>query len=520
MRLASLAFLLLCVSAVLAHMPTRTMWSLFETLPIEAYGSGSMKLANISNIPSWITGDLFHNGFGKFEGQDASQHNVTYHWNYLFDVTSYVMKINLRNGSATLSTRFTPTLEYNQTFTTIPPYRSFDGTTPGATFAETIATLETLLSYNFVVNIVRYSEDVLVTLSDQAGEAVVDPNDLNYLGAYPFNDYIRRSRLEVLTCAHPVQVGKYIYNYNTYVLGDVLANWKDPHEYVIHRMDTTQTPLVREVITTVPVDRPSYMHSFVATQNYVVLFEYPLYWNIWEIVFGTKILPAMDWVPSSGTTIRVIHVDPVTGHGTTVNVFKTDAMFAYHFINFYEDPDAPVIIADLAAFPDANHLHSFNLSTLRNHTEPIPPTSLKRFTIPVSPANQSLFKVTTASSNINLDLPRFNLRYQSKPYKYAYACGADDGDWYSYLVKVDVSTGRTLGTWRRDEFWPSEPSFIASPDAMAEDDGVVVSVVLDGNRSSSFLLILNATTFEQIGFADFGFRVPFPSHGFFDVKRK
>jgi beta,beta-carotene 9',10'-dioxygenase len=509
------ALIVLIVSAVsVAHMPTRTMWTLFETLPVETAGT---VLTNTSGVPSWISGDLFHNGFGKFEGRDASQDNVTYRWNYLFDVISFVMKVSVRNGSVALTTRFTDTVEYNQSFTTIPPYRSFAGTTPGLTPSETIATLATLLSSNYVVNIARYAPDVLVTLSDQAGEAVIDANDLSYVGAYPFKDYVN-NRLEVLTCAHPVKVGKYIYNYHTYVLGDVLSNWTDPHEYVIHRMDTTQTPLVREIITTVPVDRPSYMHSFIATENYLVFFEYPLYWNIWKIVFGTKILPAMDWVPESGTTIRVIKVDSATGKGATVNVFQTDAMFAYHFVNFYEDPDSPVIVADVAAFPNADHLQIFNLSTLRNHTAEIPPTSLRRYRIPVSNAHQSLFNVTTASSGVNLDLPRFNPNFQSRPYKYAYACAADEGDWYSYLVKVDVSTGETLGTWRRDEFWPSEPSFIPSPTAAAEDDGVVVSVVLDGLRGTSFLLILNGTTFEQIGFADFGFRVPFPSHGFFDAK--
>lgn len=495
------------------------MYSLFETLPREAFGpEGSLTLTNTSGVPSWITGSLFHNGFGKFEGQDASQHNVTYVWNYLFDVISYVMKAKIENGTVTLSTRFTPTEEFNQSFTTIPPYRSFDGTTPGLTAAETVATLGSLLSSNYVVNVFRYSDDVLVTLSDQAGEAVIDEGTLGYKGAYPWNDKVQ-NRLAVLTCAHPLQVGKYIYNYHTFVLGDVLTNFSNPHEYVVHRMDTTQTPLVREIITTIPVNRPSYMHSFVATPNYVVFFEYPLYWQIWQIVLGTKILPAMDWVPAQGTTIRVIKVDPITGKGETVNVFTTDAMFAYHFVNFYEDPDEPVIIADIAAFPDASHLQIFNLSTLRNHTAVIPPTTLRRYTIPTSPANQSLFNVTSSASGVNLDLPRFNPLYQSMPYKYAYACAADDGDWYSYLVKVDVRTGMTLGTWRRDEFWPSEPTFIPSPNAVDEDDGVVVSVVLDGLRQSSFVLILNATTFEQIGFADFGFRVPFPSHGFFDSRR-
>jgi len=507
---------LLGIVSVCAHMPTTTMWSLFETLPQQHFGSGAKPLTNLSGVPSWLSGDLYHNGFGKFEGIDTTQNNMTYRWNYLFDVIAYVSKISLVNGTATLSTRLTPTKEFNQTDVQIPPYRSFAGTTPGMSLQEDLETLATLLSSNYVVNIVRYSDDVLVGLSDQAGEAVINPWNLDYLGPYPWKDDVT-NYTEVLTCAHPVQVGKYIYNYHTYVLGNVLKNFSMPHEYVIHRHDTTQSPLYRQIVTTVPVDRPSYIHSFVATPNYLVFFEYPLYWEVWSIVFGTKILPAMSWSPTDGTTIRVIKVDNVTGVGETVNVFKTDAMFAYHFVNFYEDPDRPeVIVADLAAFPDPTHMQIFNLSTLRNHTRDIPRTTLTRFTIPVSPAYQSMFNVQQMSPDINIDLPRMNPAYQSKKYRYVYGCGADVGDWYSQLIKVDVSTGSLVAVWKRDEFWPSEPAFIAAPNAQEEDDGVVVSVVLDGVNQKSFLLILNATTFEQIGFADFGFRVPFPSHGFFD----
>ena len=41
-----------------------------------------------------------------------------------------------------------------------------------------------------------------------------------------------------------------------------------------------------------------------------------------------------------------------------------------------------------------------------------------------------------------------------------------------------------------------EPVFVLSPKAQAEDDGVLLSVVLDPGTDASFLLVLDAATLE------------------------
>ena len=55
------------------------------------------------------------------------------------------------------------------------------------------------------------------------------------------------------------------------------------------------------------------------------------------------------------------------------------------------------------------------------------------------------------------------------------------------LAKVDVETGTHL-EWTEDNCFPSEPVFVASPDAVAEDDGKNqrggVRELTGGNRAS------------------------------------
>ncbi len=75
-----------------------------------------------------------------------------------------------------------------------------------------------------------------------------------------------------------------------------------------------------------------------------------------------------------------------------------------------------------------------------------------------------------------------DLRLRGSQHKIIYSIAADDGDWYSKLVKIDASTGLVLYTWAKNEHWPSEPTFIPDPSAKGEDDGVIISIVLDGTR--------------------------------------
>ena len=62
--------------------------------------------------------------------------------------------------------------------------------------------------------------------------------------------------------------------------------------------------------------------------------------------------------------------------------------------------------------------------------------------------------------------------------------------------------------------YASEMYFIANPDGSSEDDGVLVSVHFDGPKEQSYLLVLDAKTFEEIDRSYLPHNIPFPlSHG-------
>jgi carotenoid cleavage dioxygenase-like enzyme len=138
----------------------------------------------------------------------------------------------------------------------------------------------------------------------------------------------------------------------------------------------------------------------------------------------------------------------------------------------------------------------------------IPPIELRRYTIDLAGGGVRSEPLAEGS----LELPRIDYgRRNTRDYSYAYFTGADTG-WIDRLVKVDVRDG-SRSEWLADGCHPGEPVFVREPGADAEDAGVVLSVVLDTKAGHSFLLVLDAGSFEEIARADAPHHIPFGFHG-------
>jgi carotenoid cleavage dioxygenase-like enzyme len=100
-------------------------------------------------------------------------------------------------------------------------------------------------------------------------------------------------------------------------------------------------------------------------------------------------------------------------------------------------------------------------------------------------------------------------------HRFVYGVGLrGERGFYDQLVKVDIST-RTTATWHEPGCYPGEAVFVGRPGRQAEDDGVVLSVVLDSGRGTSFLLVLEASSFTEMARAELPHPVLFGYHGQF-----
>ena len=121
-------------------------------------------------------------------------------------------------------------------------------------------------------------------------------------------------------------------------------------------------------------------------------------------------------------------------------------------------------------------------------------------------------------SSQQLELPTYDYRrYNTKPYRYVYAAGMRQDlpeVAYNQIIKADVHARVSL-SWFQDGCFPGEPIFVPAPDAAAEDDGVVLCLVLDTTVGSSFLLVLSARDLSEIARAQLDTAIPYGLHGQF-----
>ena len=268
-----------------------------------------------------------------------------------------------------------------------------------------------------------------------------------------------------------------------------------------------------QLVGELPASRPSYMHSFGMSQNYVILTEFPLIVNPLNLLLWLKpYIENFQWKPERGTPFWVMN----RFTGDVVGKFEADPFFAFHHVNAFEKGDE--LFVDIVAYPDADILKAYYLRRLADNQVELPFGNLRRYRIPLKGTHGSRISYETVSEAC-MELPRFDYhRYNmNEQYRYVYAASINPQQrqgFYNQIVKVDIHSGNDLN-WYEADCYPGEPVFVAAPEAKAEDDGVVLSVVLDAARGCSFLLVLDAQTFQERARAEIPQAVLFGYHGEF-----
>jgi carotenoid cleavage dioxygenase-like enzyme len=250
------------------------------------------------------------------------------------------------------------------------------------------------------------------------------------------------------------------------------------------------------------------MHSFGMSENYIILTEFPLVVNPISLLLWLKpYIENLKWEPERGTPFWVIN----RHSGKLVGRYDADPFFAFHHINAFEQGDE--LIVDLAAYEDASIIDAFYLNRLQDTELELPHGNLRRYRVPLKGTRASYETI----SETCMELPHFDYdRYNMKDsYRYVYAVGVNAEKrkgFYNQLIKVDIESGKSR-VWLDEQCYPGEPVFVGAPGRSREDDGVILTVVLDAKLGNSFLLVLDAVSFEEIGRAQIEQPVLFGYHG-------
>lgn len=443
------------------------------------------------SLPPWLTGTLLRNGPGKFELEDRD-------YNHWFDGLAMLHRFTISDGTVSYANRALHSQDYRDSIADGQvSMRGFATDPCMGLFGRLMAAFNPTITDNSNINVVRWA-DKFIALTESPLAVEFDPITLKTTAHRDFNDHVLRGSA---TTAHP---HTHPHTGDTY---NFAVHFGFPRStYRIYRYDPAKDQ--RHLLAEVPVSNPAYIHSFGFTPNYAVIAAYPYTVSVPDLAFsGHAFIENYTWDAAGKTRFYVVSL----ADGSLVHTFEADPVFAFHHINTYEQNDE--IIADLATYPDDRAVQGLYLDRIRSGNSPyIPAGDVHRYRLNLSDGTVQCHRVSDAL----LELPRVSDAHTARPYRYAYGISAESAEvgFPDRLVKIDMDTGEAQN-WTADGCYPGEPVFVPSPASAAEDDGVLLSVVLDTNTEQSFMLVLNAANLTEMARATVPHHIPFGFHGQF-----
>ncbi|XP_036393701.1 beta,beta-carotene 9',10'-oxygenase-like [Megalops cyprinoides] len=499
-------------------------------------------------IPSWIHGSFLRNGPGKFEFGNKS-------FNHWFDGMALMHQFRIEAGQVTYRSRFLHSSSYRANSEhdriVVSEFGTVSVPDPCKNFFERFLSRFDKMqpTDNASVSFVKYKGDYYVSTETNFMHRV-DPETLETKEKVDWGKFIAVNG----ATAHPhTEPDGTTYNMgNSYTGKGAFYNIICVPAEKERPVDTLEGAKVVCRIPSVDKGKPSYYHSFAMTENYVVFIEQPIKMDLLKIlsgkIWGKGISKAVYWDPKQETIFHVINkhtgkLNPVKYHAKPLSTF--------HQINAFEEDG--FLVMDMCCSDDGKAINNYMIQNLRKAGEDLDEVYNtmcrvfpRRFVLPLTvdndtPLGQNLnTRINSPATAIRiakdkvycthedlhgddlhdyggLEFPQINYaKYNTRPYRYFYGCGFRHlvGD---SLLKMDLQE-KKMKVWQHQDLYPSEPVFVPSPDATEEDDGVILSVVITPiAENSTFLLVLDAKTFEELGRAEVPVNIPYGFHGAFNA---
>lgn len=278
----------------------------------------------------------------------------------------------------------------------------------------------------------------------------------------------------------------------------------------------------------------AYLHSLWLTEHYVVI----CIWNSHYVAGGSTILwkknlvEAMtynDSVPAKWWVIDKASAED--GGRGVVAVYESEPFFGFHTVNAYEEQAADgttQIIADIPVYHSLQIMNTFYFENILSNSleaaeyrgkwgDSLAPF-YRRYRLPDIPTvpRDGIRRVVEEFDIPRADtpeLPTLNWSVFTKKHRFVYGVGDSGHSTLSdSIIKLDLQD-RSVRRWSEHGQTAGEAIFIADPQGTDEDDGLLLTVVLDGIEGKSYLLALNARDLRVMGKAHVDGVIGFGFHG-------
>ncbi len=261
-----------------------------------------------------------------------------------------------------------------------------------------------------------------------------------------------------------------------------------------------------------------YMHSFGLTENYAILPHQSFYFDYSKVIRGEPLVNSIVEINSNEPTI--IKVLPINGGDViTFELDNLGSFYYFHFINCYENAEDNTIVLVLSVL-SFNMLPYYTLEMERNKTTRDAATFgnvvVKKITLDMSdPTHKKYTSEDLTNIKRSTDFPSSNKEYTGLKSCILYAI-----EWFhdekTYadmaIIKTNYCTNE-VSYWYKENYFPSEPTFVPSKNSKSEDDGHILFTAVHGITKKSYLIIVDPKTMESIEEVEIPGVVTFTTHG-------
>ena len=500
-------------------------------------------------IPSYVQGTLIRNGGGIWSVPNES-------YSHIFDGLAKISCYRINASNAEYQARFLQGMWYKKYLKNnkqkLPqgigtgPVLDVNEEPKSGFWRILQVLIDTVASFdNTPVNIFDWSPKVhqgtkkrISALTDAPPRTAIDFDTMDTISTSTINSFASgQSGYELLITAHPM------YSQNKNDSGSSVDSYNVAIELGLNgpmiNLVKENSEGERTVISSFASDdgKIPYCHSFGLSKNYAMIVLHPLRLNnsALDKLVELGFLRSMDHVEDT----RVVLIELSTGK---VVLDKTidEKVYFYHSISQAEtlEDGNSLVSLRLCAYKTPDQLtgeHQFmrmekcrKSRELRNKLHKggtfcdvicnLMDQSVK---VEWNDQIQQGFElpVTRYSRTFDGELPHNGpTEVQAHPrYVYsfgAYALGSQDYENWG-LFKFDMKKNKIDAYYQQDSVYLSEPTFVADPEGVKEDDGVLLSQAYFGKEQETKLLVFDATNMKVIAEVPTGQVSPLDFHGTF-----
>ena len=239
----------------------------------------------------------------------------------------------------------------------------------------------------------------------------------------------------------------------------------------------------------VPLPGPRLPHDMTFSENWSIVNDLPMFWDADLLQRGIHAARMHNGVPSRFALI------PRHGKTEDIRWFEAAPTYILHFLNAYEEGDEVVMDAYFQDNPQPAPLHNEDgyghmMAYVDEHSFQ-PKLHRWRF---------NLADGTTREERLDdriLEFGMIDARVAGRKHRYVYSTTSKPG-WFLFngFVKHDLETGESWTLMLEDGRYASEAPFAPRVGSTAEDDGYLVSFIIDENRGTSECILIDARDIE------------------------